>query len=91
MTAPNSSANHDRLQRLLADILSGHREIDFMQVVDTENNRKRYCNFCVYRSRCNRGITAGNLNEVADAEDFFAIDVETALEFTLDDVTELAF
>jgi hypothetical protein len=60
-------------------------------ILDTDSNRQHLCNFCVYRSRCNRGISAGDLNAVADTEDFFAIDTETALEFTLDDVTELAF
>ncbi|MCX6044623.1 MAG: PD-(D/E)XK nuclease family protein [Chloroflexi bacterium] len=84
-------ANHERLHHLLEEILAGQREVDFPTVYDTEINRKRFCSFCVYRSRCNRGVTAGNLDELADAEDFFAVDADTALEFTLDDVTELAF
>ncbi|CAN5808561.1 PD-(D/E)XK nuclease family protein [soil metagenome] len=84
-------ANHERLHHMLAEILVGQREVDFPTVADTEINRRRFCGFCVYRSRCNRGVVAGNLDEVADAEDFFTVDADTALEFTLDDVTELAF
>ncbi len=84
-------ANHARLHHMLEGILAGQREADFPTVSDTEINRKRFCGFCVYRSRCNRGVVAGNLDEVADAEDFFSVDADTALEFTLDDVTELAF
>lgn len=84
-------ANHEYLQRLLQEIFAGHRERDFAMVMDTDSNRQRLCNYCVYRSRCNRGLTAGKLDDIADTEDFFAVDVESALEFTLDDVTELAF
>ena len=85
------AANRDFLHNLLAQILAGHSEADFAKVLDTEANRKRFCSYCVYRSRCNRGVAAGDLDALADAEDFFAVDVESALEFTLDDVTELAF
>lgn len=84
-------ANRQRLQQLLAQILAGQREADFPKVADTEINRQRFCNFCIYRSRCNRGVFAGDLHELGDTEDFFAVDLEAALEFTLDDVPELAF
>lgn len=80
-----------RLHGLLAEILAGSRASDFPLVADTEINRKRFCNFCVYRSRCNRGIAAGNLSDVGDPEDFFAVDLDAALEFTLEELPELAF
>lgn len=83
--------NQRRLQQLLAEILAGQRPADFPKVPDTEANRRRFCQFCVYRSRCNRGTAAGDLDDVEDMEDFFAVDVTAALEFTLDDVAELAF
>lgn len=89
--AAQHDANHRRLQRLLAEILAGEREADFPKVADTSTNRRRFCAFCVYRSRCNRGEAAGDLEELNDAEDFFAVDMVRALEFTLDDVEELAF
>ena len=38
-----------------------------------------------------RGTAAGDLDDLGDAEDFFAVDLDKALEFTLDDVEELAF
>lgn len=85
------ATNHERLQQLLAEILAGQHEADFPKVADTEINRKRFCSYCIYRSRCNRGITAGDLEELGDTEDFFAVDIESALEFTLEEVDELAF
>lgn len=85
------AANEERLHQLLATILAGQRESDFPTVADTAINRKRFCDFCVYRSRCNRGILAGDLNAVGDTEDLFVVDMQSALEFTLDDVPELAF
>lgn len=84
-------ANRQRLQRLLAEIVAGRREADFPKVADTEPNRRHLCAYCVYRSRCDRGQAAGNLDALDDAEDFFTVDVDKALEFTLDDVAELAF
>lgn len=84
-------ANHEKLHHLVSDILSSDGENNFPKVPDTAINRKRFCNFCVYRSRCNRGIAAGHLEEIGDPEDFFAVDIKAALEFTLDDVVELAF
>ena len=89
--AAQHAANHARLQRLLADILGGGSEADFPKVADTPANRSRFCAFCIYRSRCNRGAAAGDLDDLGDAEDFFAVDLDKALEFTLDDVEELAF
>ncbi len=89
--AAQHAANHARLQRLLADILAGSSEADFPKVIDSPANRSRFCAFCIYRSRCNRGAAAGDLDDLGDAEDFFAVDLEKALEFTLDDVEALAF
>ncbi|MBX3016206.1 MAG: PD-(D/E)XK nuclease family protein [Caldilineaceae bacterium] len=84
-------ATHDQLQQVMAKILAGRREADFPKVMDTDANRKRFCSYCIYRSRCNRGVTAGDLTELVDAEEFFAVDLDAALEFTLADVDELAF
>jgi CRISPR/Cas system-associated exonuclease Cas4 (RecB family) len=83
--------NRERLHQLLDAILSGRTEADFPPVPDTEINRKRFCNYCVYRSRCGRGVTAGELDALDDVEDFFVVDETTALEFTLDEVEEMAF
>lgn len=86
------AANRTYLYQLLTNILTGTDEADFPKVPDTEQNRRRLCNYCVYRSRCDRGVGAGLLDEQDDlSEDFFAVDLSTALEFTLEDVEELAF
>ncbi len=88
---PRHEAAHERLHQLLAQILAGRSEADFPKVADTPINRKRFCDYCIYRSRCNRGVMAGDVSEVGDADDFFAVDPDTALEFTLEDLPELAF
>ncbi len=89
--AAQHEANRRRLLHLLAAITAGETEADFPKVADTATNRRRFCAFCIYRSRCNRGDAAGDLDELDDAEMFFALDMERALEFTLEDVEELAF
>jgi hypothetical protein len=89
--AAQHEANGRRLHQLLADLLAGRGEADFPKVADTEANRRHLCAYCVYRSRCNRGEAAGDLDALDDPETFFAVDLEKALEFSLDDVEELAF
>lgn len=89
--AAQHDANRARLQALLAQILAGRTQQDFPKVPDTEENRRRHCAFCIYRSRCNRGIDAGDMDDVNDIEELFVVDMETALEFTLEEIDELAF
>ncbi|MEZ4661777.1 MAG: hypothetical protein R2911_29850 [Caldilineaceae bacterium] len=84
------AAAETRLQQLLAHALAGENEQDFPKVADTPINRKRFCNYCVYRSRCNRGIHAGNLPTWTTPKSL-RHRPDAALEFTLDDVDELAF
>ena len=88
------SARHNaarvKLEGVLARILEGEREADFPKVVDTEANRRRLCHFCVYRSRCDRGITAGDVADLPETE-MFAPDLAGALEFSLDELEPLAF
>ncbi|RLT39933.1 MAG: PD-(D/E)XK nuclease family protein [Chloroflexi bacterium] len=84
------AANRTRLQGLLGEILAGTGQPDFPKAPDTEQNRQHLCAYCVYRSRCDRGVEAGDLAQVDDA-DFFVVDLASGLEFTLDDVEALAF
>lgn len=84
------AANRARFEQLLNGILSGERERDFPKVADTEENRRRLCGYCIYRSRCDRGVEAGELEE-QDEEAFSDEELERALEFTLEEVQELAF
>jgi hypothetical protein len=88
--AAQHEANRQRIAGFIAAILSGRRESDFPKVPDSEINRKRFCGYCVYRSRCGRGQAAADLASLEEDEDFFVID-PAALEFTLEDVPELAF
>jgi RecB family exonuclease len=80
-----------RLHSLVDAILAGKDEDDFPKVEDTPANRKRFCNFCVYRSRCDRGAVAGDVGELVDPADYFSGDVAGSLEFTMDEVEEIAF
>ena len=88
------SARHNaarvKLEGVLARILEGESEADFPKVADTEANRRRLCHFCVYRSRCDRGISAGDVADLVDDE-VFAPDLAGALEFSLDELEPLAF
>lgn len=74
--------NRAYLHELADEILN--REEDVWPLTPDTN----HCRFCVYRSLCDRGIQAGWLyNEDADL-----LDVEPAdLDFTLDDIDEIAF
>ena len=84
------AANRARLNDIFNDILRGERQADFPKVADTDENRRRLCSYCVYRSRCDRGIGAGSLDEFDEAE-FPDSNLEDALDFTLDEVQELTF
>jgi hypothetical protein len=90
-SAQQHAANENLLRRLVAELLAGAGEADFPKIEDTDANRKRFCNYCIYRSRCNRGETAGDLDELDDPETFFVVDPAEALEFTLDDIEEIEF
>lgn len=85
------AATGRRLLALLDDILSRDGEEAFPLVLDTDVNRKRFCNYCVYRSRCGRGAAAGNLLDLEDLDEIFSVDMESALGFSFTDIPELAF
>ena len=59
-------ANRALLHGLLGHILAGQDQDDFPKVPDTEVNRQRFCRFCVYRSRCDRGDLPGDLADLPD-------------------------
>ena len=88
--ASQHAANHQLIERLITQILAGESEADFPKVPDTDANRNRFCAYCTYRSRCDRGILPGDLDAVADAEEMIN-DPDINLEINLDDVPEIAF
>ena len=88
--ATQHATNHQLIQHLIEKILAGQGESDFPKLPDTEANRARVCAYCTYRSRCDRGILAGNLEDLNDHDDLVnALDL--TLDINLDDVPELAF
>jgi hypothetical protein len=92
--AAQHAANGQRLRAVVAAILAGRGPDDFPRVPDTPEFRRRFCDYCIYRSRCNRGEAAGSLAAVEDLEELFLPDVaadRSALDFTLADVAELTF
>lgn len=83
-----------RLRALVEQILAGRGPEDFPLVPDTPQFRRRFCDYCVYRSRCNRGEQAGPLAAVEDIEEIYlpdAVAEANSLAFTLADVAELTF
>jgi CRISPR/Cas system-associated exonuclease Cas4 (RecB family) len=91
------AANGRDLRRLLLQLTVGRTVADFPLVADTDANRARLCRYCAYRSRCNRGVLPGRLDELDDLDDLDDLD-ETAtssaplgLDFDLDDLVEVAF
>jgi hypothetical protein len=94
VTLRYDSAQHLENQQLLrhhiSQILAGSSEADFAMTPDTEFNRARFCAYCPYRSRCDRGIHAGNLDDVSDVEELMQA-IELDIEISLDHVPEIAF
>ena len=85
------TANQAMLERLVAQIVASEAEADFPKVPDTETNRARQCAYCAYRSRCDRGVLAGDVDDAdVEVEDTF-FDPDLNLEVSLDDVPEIAF
>jgi hypothetical protein len=92
--AAQHAANGERLRTIVAAILAGRGPDDFPRVPDTPAFRRRFCDYCIYRSRCNRGQAAGALAAIDDLEELYLPDVasdRSAFDFTLADVAELTF
>jgi hypothetical protein len=88
--AAQHASNHQLLRRLIVQILAGANQADFSKVPDTEANRQRICAYCAYRSRCDRGILPGDLQDISDVEDGL-YDPMTTLEINIEDVPQIAF
>lgn len=91
--AAQHAAIGQQLQRLLDEILAGRTAEDFPKVPDTEHNRARFCGFCTYRSRCDRGIVPNDVNLLVDVDDqFYEPDLrEQELEIHIEEVPIIAF
>ena len=72
------NADEERLKATISEINS---RLEFPK---TENEKQ--CQFCVYRSLCERGIVAGKLEDLEDDED-----VSVGINLNLDEVDEIVF
>ena len=82
--------NQQLFLRHISQVFAAESEDDFPMMPDTEANRARFCAYCPYRSRCDRGIMAGNLDGAMDVEELMQA-VELDIEISLDHVPEIAF
>ena len=64
-------------------------EITERRTFDLTTDTKK-CLFCTYRSLCERGIGAGNINEI-DAETLDDIDDDLGFDFNFDQIAEVEF
>jgi len=74
-------ANHERLVALIREITS--RDKDIWPLTD---NVDHTCKFCAYRSLCNRGGVAGDLNDLDED-----LELEEVLDIDLEQIAEIAF
>jgi hypothetical protein len=68
---------------LLIDTISNAEEQDFFRTDDLSK-----CQFCVYRSHCDRGVKAGNLEDF-EQPDYALDEIQGLIEF--DDLPEIEF
>jgi hypothetical protein len=73
--------NRDYLTRLIAEVLDREDEVWPL----TEN--LKHCEYCVYRSLCDRGVRAGMLEDASSE----AMTSEADFDFPLDEVEEIIF
>ncbi|HXF61514.1 MAG TPA: PD-(D/E)XK nuclease family protein [Caldilineaceae bacterium] len=84
--------NGRKLKALVQRILAGSAIEDFPLAPDTEANRARLCRYCAYRSRCNRGVLPGHVDDLEELEYIEEHSPDSiSLHFSLDDVAEIAF
>ncbi|MCZ7543432.1 MAG: PD-(D/E)XK nuclease family protein [Anaerolineae bacterium] len=74
------------LQALVEDIKGRKGDADFPLTED-----ERRCRFCQYRSLCERGVTAGTMDEAGDAVDLEAADLDLDIDLDFDQIAEIEF
>ncbi len=89
--AAQHEANRNRIAAIIRQILAGESEAGFPKVPDTDFNRKYLCGFCTYRGLCDRGERATSIDEWEDTESPDIQDTYEGIDFSLEDVDELAF
>ena len=75
-------ANHERLVALIREITRRDKDIQWPLTGNVDHT----CKFCAYRSLCNRGGVAGDLDDLDED-----LDLEEILDIDLEQVAEIAF
>lgn len=79
---PYSEQQYEEDQKYIESLIEEIKTLSNFPAVMTDNEKR--CRFCVYRSLCNRGVTAGPFEELEDddaQDDFdFALDFEQIAE-----------
>ena len=79
----NSYHADDAYLTSLVDTIRNLEEIDFQL---TEDDKR--CAFCIYRSLCNRGVSAGR---AADQDNGYLAEGETTIELEFDQIAEIEY
>jgi sulfatase maturation enzyme AslB (radical SAM superfamily) len=82
--AARHTANHDHLITLVNEI--DVRCDENAEIWPLTDDVDRQCRFCTYRSLCNRGRIAGDLEDLDDDPE-----LEPVLDIDLEQVAEIAF
>jgi len=82
--AARHAANHERLVTLIREIAA--RDDENVQVWPLTDDVDRTCKFCAYRSLCERGSIAGDLDDLEEDWEF-----EEILDIDLEQIAEIAF
>jgi hypothetical protein len=78
------AANHDRLVALVREI--DKRSDENLEIWPLTEDVDRACKFCTYRSLCNRGSIAGDVNDLDED-----LRLEQELDIDLEQIAEIAF
>jgi hypothetical protein len=83
----SAQAYHSDLEYLehFVDEINGAAESQF-----TLTDDERRCQFCIYRSLCERGIRAGSVDKVAELDEDF-IETMEDIQLDIDQIGEIAF
>lgn len=82
--AARHAASHERLVTLMRQIAA--RCDENLETWPLSDDAARTCKFCAYRSLCNRGIVAGDLDDLDED-----LELEQVLDIDLEQVAEIAF
>ena len=76
-------------KKLIKNLIKGTKKIGLEDAPKTENIKR--CRYCVYRSLCNRGTTAGSLEEDLDIFQAEKISSDDLAGFDFDQIAEIEF